>query len=64
MKRIVFIFKDDGSVEVDAEGFQGSECVDLTDRLLKPLDPKLESRKIKGEYYVKAKTQARAGIQG
>ncbi len=50
MKRIKFIFKD-GKIEVDAEGFQGSECIDTVDKILKALNPKVVDRKLKKEYY-------------
>ncbi|MEM1552521.1 MAG: DUF2997 domain-containing protein [Candidatus Bathyarchaeia archaeon] len=64
MKRLVIVFREDGTVSVDAEGFQGSECVDLTDKLLKPLNAKVESRVLKGEFYVKTKQESRARVQG
>lgn len=63
MKRLVIVFKEDGTVSVNAEGFQGSECVDLADKLLKPLNAKVESRILKGEYYAVSKNESRARVQ-
>jgi len=63
-KKIRFIFKEDGTTEVDANGFKGNECVKLTDELLKGLEGKLKQRKIKEEFYVYEKTKSRAVVQG
>jgi hypothetical protein len=51
MRKVVFTFKEDGSLTTDASGFAGNECVKLTEELLKGLDAKLETRKVKGEFY-------------
>lgn len=56
MKRIVFRFKADGTVETNAEGFTGPECIKETDKLLAGLDTEVNKRQLKGEYYAKTKT--------
>lgn len=58
MKKVKFIFHEDGTVETDASGFKGNECVKMTDALLKGLDPELKHRKVKGEFHVHEKTRA------
>ena len=62
MRKIVFTFREDGSVETDAQGFKGNECVKLTEELLKGLDAKLESRKVKGEFYVYEKQKTKVTV--
>jgi len=64
MKKLVFTFKEDGTVSVDAQGFQGPECTQMTDKLLQPLGAELEKRKIKGEFYAYGKQETRAHVQG
>jgi len=63
MKRLVFMFKEDDTVSVDAQGFQGPECTQMTDKLLQPLEAELEKRTIKGEFYTYAKQETRARVQ-
>jgi hypothetical protein len=63
MKRLVFTFKEDDKVSVDAQGFQGQECVNITEKLLKPLETELTKRELKREYYV-TKQETRARVQG
>ena len=46
-RRIRFVFKEDGTVQVDAEGFVGSECIVATDKLIKSLEPELLKREFK-----------------
>jgi len=62
MRKIVFTFREDGSVETDANGFKGNECVKLTEHLLKGLNVKLESRKVKGEFYTYEKEKTRINV--
>jgi hypothetical protein len=62
MKRLVFTFKEDGTVSVDAQGFQGEECINATEKLLKPLETELTKRELKREYYV-TKQETRARVQ-
>jgi len=62
-RRIRFVFKEDGTVQVDAEGFVGSECIVATDKLIKSLEPELLKREFKREFYVAEKSKARASVQ-
>jgi hypothetical protein len=62
MRKIVFTFREDGSVEIDAEGFKGNDCVKVTEQLLKGLDAKLETRKVKGEFYLYEKEKTRVNV--
>lgn len=55
MKKIVLIFKED-KVEADAEGFQGKECIEKTDEILKKLNARVLERRKKREYYVGEET--------
>jgi len=34
MRKLVIVFKEDGTTEVDADGFIGSECVEFTEKIL------------------------------
>lgn len=65
MKKLVFTFKEDGSVSVDAQGYQGPSCVQDTEKILSVLDAELENRRVKGEFYAHAaqKTQSRSSVQ-
>lgn len=63
MKKITFTFKEDGTVAVDAEGYQGPQCVDDTEKLLKTLEPELVSRKLKEEYS-RVTTRNHASVHG
>jgi len=63
MKRITFVFKEDGSVSTDANGFSGNECIRETEKLLKTLDTKLVTRKLKAEAHAKTRTKDIATIQ-
>jgi hypothetical protein len=62
MRKIVFVFREDGSVETDAQGFAGSNCVKVTEELLKGLDAKLETRKVKGEFYLHEKEKTSVNV--
>jgi len=62
MRKIVFVFREDGSVETDAQGFAGSNCVKMTEELLKGLDAKLETRKVKGEFYLHEKEKTSVNV--
>ena len=62
MKRIVMKFKEDGTIETDAEGFSGKICVTETDRLLKSLNATVQERKLKREYN-EVKQKATVDIQ-
>jgi hypothetical protein len=62
MRKVVFTFKEDGSVETDANGFKGKDCVKLTEEMLKGLDAKLESRKVKGEFYTYEKEKTHISV--
>lgn len=64
MKKLIFTFKEDGTVSVDAQGFQGPECIQMTDKMLQSLKPVLEKRKIKEEFYAYEKHETRARVQG
>lgn len=58
MKQVKMIFKPDGSVVVDAQGFVGEECMGAT----KPYEQALgikRKEKAKPELYVKGKTEVR-----
>lgn len=58
MKRITFTFKEDGSVDTDANGFLGDECIKTTEKLLSTLETKLVERKTKVEIHAKTKDSA------
>jgi len=58
MRKVKFIFHEDGTVETDASGFKGKECIEMTEKLLKGLDAELNHRKIKGEFYSYEKDRA------
>lgn len=62
MKKLTFTFKEDGTVSVNAEGYQGPQCVNDTEKLLKPLEPELVERKQKEEYS-HVTTKNRASVQ-
>jgi hypothetical protein len=62
MRKIVFVFREDGSVETDAQGFTGRNCIKMTEELLKGLDAKLETRKVKGEFYLHEKEKTRVNV--
>lgn len=64
MKKLKLLFKEDGTVEVDASGFSGNECIEQTEKLLKDLNPEQVSQVIKGEYHVHEKTKNRTTVQG
>lgn len=49
MKRITIIFNGD-KVQTNAEGYEGQSCVSDTEKILEPLKPKLQDRKLKPEY--------------
>lgn len=55
-KTIKFIFKEDGSVETEAFGFQGKECTKLTDALMEGISGTVQKRKLKKEYHVEKQT--------
>lgn len=63
MKKLTFTFKEDGTVAVDAQGYRGPQCVNDTEKLLKPLTPELVERTKKGEFS-HATTDNRASVQG
>jgi hypothetical protein len=44
------VFKEDGTVESDAKGFKGTDCVKETEKFLATLKPQLQKRKLKQEY--------------
>jgi hypothetical protein len=50
-KRIRFTFKKNGTIDTDAEGFQGTGCVETTQRLMDALLAKAVDFKPKQEYY-------------
>jgi len=58
MKKVKFIFHEDGTVETDASGFKGKECIETTEKLLKGLNAELKHRKVKGEFYSYEKNRA------
>jgi len=62
MRKIVFVFREDGFVETDAQGFTGRNCIKVTEELLKGLDAKLETRKVKGEFYLHEKENTRVNV--
>jgi len=62
MKRLVIMFKEDGTTEVDATGFVGKECVEITEKILKGVNPKLQQRHYKGEYYVTQKQKTHVTV--
>jgi hypothetical protein len=62
MRKLVIVFKEDGTTEVDADGFIGSECVEFTEKILKGVNPKLHQRNYKGEYYVKQKQKTHVTV--
>jgi hypothetical protein len=58
-RSIKFVFKEDGTVESDAKGFKGTDCVKQTEKFLVALKPQLQKRKLKQEYqYVGQQQQA------
>lgn len=50
VRRITFTIKDDGKIEVDANGFKGKTCIKDTDKALLGLGPTLQNRTLKAEY--------------
>ncbi|MEM2130264.1 MAG: DUF2997 domain-containing protein [Candidatus Bathyarchaeia archaeon] len=50
MRKIVFKFNPDGTVETEAFGFFGDECVKITEELLAELKPEVQKRKLKPEF--------------
>ena len=64
MKKITFIFKEDGKIQTDAEGFTGDTCIKETEKLLATLEPELEKRTLKAEHYAKTKTKGKISVRG
>ena len=62
MKRIRFVFKEDGTMETEGIGFKGPTCLAKTEELLKALETKLENRKLKQEYNM-AQESVESGTQ-
>jgi hypothetical protein len=52
VKRIRFTFNKNGTIDTDAEGFQGTGCVETTQRLMAAICAKQVDMKLKQEYYV------------
>lgn len=52
-------FKPDGTVETDANGFSGPQCVSRVDEIIKSLDPQaeLKDRSFKKEFYGNVQNQ-------
>jgi len=59
MKRIVFCFKEDGTVTTNASGFSGGQCTKDTEKILEGLNAKVVQQTFKLEYKVVAETGTR-----
>lgn len=64
MKRIRFVFHENGTISTDAEGFTGNECIKETEKLLADLNPELQERKVKAEYHAKTKVKGKLTVHG
>lgn len=64
-KQLIFTFKPNGTVIADAKGFEGKNCVEKVDEIMKVLDSNanLQKREFKKEYYANVKTETRTGVQ-
>jgi len=64
MKKITITFDEDGNAIVDVEGCEGDECIRLTDALTAPFQPKVLERKLKPEYYRRARPAIKQTTSG
>ncbi|VVB54748.1 Uncharacterised protein [uncultured archaeon] len=64
-KTILMKFKPDGTVETDAQGFVGQQCVSKVQEIISSLDPKaeLKDRHFKPEFYQNATTANSTAIR-
>jgi hypothetical protein len=61
-EKITVTFNPDGTVEMDAEGFEGGECLKATQDLEKALG-KVTNRTKKPEFHKKATAAVKIGIK-
>lgn len=54
-KRIKIVFRKDGSLVVEAEGYTGGTCLERSEELLRMLGTETKSEK-KPEFYLEEKT--------
>jgi hypothetical protein len=50
MRKFIFTIDENGKLTVEGQGFKGATCLKETEKLLKVVNVKMQSRRLKAEY--------------